>query len=297
MVAVLLLTFAWVLPRGCDLLWGNVAMVAYGQVVDQSNHAVEGAAVELTASRQARFQLPILFSQDGIVHWTVDAVTAADGSFVVNAGRGQALDVRSIKKPGYVQSKLGGGRFIFAINQPRLIYHPDSKHPVIFMMWNSALRRVVSREVICRAIGDDVFQTLEYVSGRVERAQGGFEELKFRLKYPSGNPRAPYDWELEVGGGMQGEVAEAKGSSKDEAPMTGYLPTLRFLMKADNPHWSSTISRRFYTHGKYSEVYAAVELTAKLGMGGQPATVTIKYTASYDGSRSLKPGPVQPAGK
>jgi hypothetical protein len=136
---------AWLAPYGCDRLVGNVPMVLYGTVVDQSAQPVAGAALEFRAFRSSRIPVPVMFYSGNVVEWRLQVTTGADGAFCVHAGRGQNLSIASVTKPGYVDSKCGPGAFTYAGQPSSQHYRPDPSHPVVFIMWNQSLKNISAK--------------------------------------------------------------------------------------------------------------------------------------------------------
>jgi hypothetical protein len=295
MICVLMLSLVVALPRGCDLMWGNAPMNLYGKLVDQMGNPVADVPVFFTASANTRFQLPILLANDGETTWLVHGTTTKDGTFRISAGWGQVLYPGRSGDLGYLNGNTPGP-FEFGRNAHERNFHGDPNHPVMFIWWNDSFKRIISRDVTAQ-VGHDLY-TLSYRSGRVSPYGIGDENLHFRIVRPGGNPPRPYDWSIEIRSVYQlhGELAEANGALKPEAPEKGYVHELLYTMKANDPHWSPQMTKRFYTRGQTGDVYAGVELTASLGINGADPTVTIHYTANFGKSRDLVPGPVKPAG-
>lgn len=63
MIVLPLLVLLLLIPRGCDLLWGNAPMCVYGKLVDQVGNPVPDACVTFNGVSHAYFQLPLLTGQ------------------------------------------------------------------------------------------------------------------------------------------------------------------------------------------------------------------------------------------
>jgi hypothetical protein len=297
LITLLLSLPMWWLPYGGDLLAGNGRMVLYGKVVDQMGSPIANSTIEFTASAASRFRPPILFAEDGERSWIVSTTTMPDGSFTLDAGRGQVLYLGRAGETGYVNGDVPGP-FYFGrkAKMPRI--GPDREHPVSFMRWNAAFKRIISKDVTCRPGHGNYF--LEYLSGKIANSDEGFPNLTFSVLRPGGRPIRPYDWTLEVRG-VRGGVADADGPIKSEAPAVGYAPKLNYEIRAADHNWSPMVVKRFYTRSSgyelNSPIHGLVEMTVVLGDHGEDPAVTIHYTANFDNSRDLTPGPVMPAKK
>src|SRR5689334_19468157 len=88
-VAVLSILIGFIVasPFLLDALWGNVPIVFYGRIVDDSGNPVVGAEVSMHVLAQKRLHLPVPFasSQTG---WAANATTGVNGRFVIHGGRG-----------------------------------------------------------------------------------------------------------------------------------------------------------------------------------------------------------------
>jgi hypothetical protein len=294
LTALLLVGILCALPRGCDLLWGNAPMTAYGKVIDQMGNAVPGADVTFQGRAMARLQLPILWTWPRESTWQIHTHTSNDGSFILHGGWGQRMYWASIDKSGYSQGIVPGS-FYFGSESAKNTLSSTAQHPAVFMWWNNRLKRVLSRDVMCRP--DRLPYTLEYLRGRVSHDTGVLAHIEFTVLRPLGNLASPYNWSLSVRA-PNGRICEANGPLKREAPQEGYVRELNYTMGADNRRWSPEITTRFYTReSQYPsgpETFAGVELIAVFDSNGNP-TVTIHYTANFGNSRDLTPGPVKPA--
>jgi hypothetical protein len=281
-VVAVLLAFRW---NGSAR--GDASRTLYGKIVDQMGRPVSGASVEFNSSFIAGF---IPFADSNYHRWLVRTTSAPDGKFSINAGKGHLLECYAIAKPGYSKGVFPSG-FAFPPNPyPTPLYHPDPGHPVLFVMWNDAFKRILSNKLTISIDGQ--LYAIRYLSGSVERNTGGSEDLAFTVTYPQAPPTGHFEWRLQIWSGMDGSVTECDGPLAGSAPADGYAPKLEYVMKADDPHWSNAMAKRFYTKERHGNIYAAVELTIQLNPKGGPGTATIEYTASFDHSPDLTPGPV-----
>lgn len=284
------------LPHGCDLLWGNAPISLHGKVIDQMGNAVPSATVSFEAMARSRFQLPILFSEGGETTWRLQGTSGTDGTFAIDDGWGRVMFLKSVGRPGYTQGCLYL-TFYYGRNPPEPVYPTDRGHPAVFMCWNNAFKRIVSRDVVA-PIGSE-WCTLAYRTGRTSQFGTGDENLEFRIIRPASNGAS--DWALEVDG-FHGEVAPATGSIGSRAPERGYARALRFTDWKVDASGSRTLHAQFYSRGPdlgpntVGNVFAGVEVTARIAEGKE-ATATIHYTADFGNSRDLLAGPVIPAGK
>ena len=122
------------LPFLLEILQGNVPIVFYGQILDESKHGLPGVVVTMDVTATKRLAIPVPFgpSQTG---WLVTATTDKNGRFVIHGGRGRSLSIISAQKAGYAKEVWGPslGNFIYspeASNVPRFI--PDPSKPEIF---------------------------------------------------------------------------------------------------------------------------------------------------------------------
>jgi hypothetical protein len=200
------------------------------------------------------------------------------------------VSCQAIIKQGYSKA-IYPGTFAFGAWGPAAYqYRPDPGHPTAFLMWNDAFRRIVSKR-ITTSVEDSKTYACHYLPAVVESNVSGLDDLAFTVKYPKVRPQGAFEWGLLV---QVTDVTEAQchGALEGRAPAEGYVPKLEYVMKADDPQWSSSIAKRFYTKDRHGQIYAAVELTINLDPKGGPATATIEYTASFDHSPDLTPGPV-----
>lgn len=295
MGCVLLLGVIIGIPHGCDLLWGNAPMNLYGKVVDQLGNPVSNIPVEFTASAWERFQVPVAGGKEA--NWVVRQTTTADGTFAIHAGWGKALFPGKTGDLGRLNGNVPGP-FHYGRGTDTKEFHGDVAHPVIFMSWNDAFKRVISREATAR-LGHEWY-ALAFRTGRFSKYGTGDENLEIRIIRPAGTPQPPYDWALEIEG-IVGQVADAKGPLKQIAPEGPYTRSLRFPMSAADPGWSARKTVNVYSKGtdllSMSRLYAGVEISVTLGANGGDPTVTLNYTANFGNSRDLVAGPVKPARK
>lgn len=120
-------------PYLLDALWGNVPIVFYGRVVDESGKGVPGAVVTMNVLAQMRLQIPAPFapSQTG---WLVTATTGPGGCFVIHGGRGTDLVIVSVEKSGFDKGVYGPGRsdFSYSPNPGVPRFRPNRSAPEIF---------------------------------------------------------------------------------------------------------------------------------------------------------------------
>lgn len=121
-------------PYLLDAIQGNVPIVFYGQILDESGRGVAGVVVTMDVTATKRLAIPVPFgpSQTG---WLVTATTDKNGFFVIHGGRGRSLSIVSAQKAGYGEEVWGPslGNFAYspeANNVPRFV--PDASKPEIF---------------------------------------------------------------------------------------------------------------------------------------------------------------------
>jgi hypothetical protein len=114
--------------------------------------------------------------------------------------------------------------------------------------------------------------------------------MKLRVTAPAHGTKSPFDWSVDVAGGVMSDVAPADGPLGSEAPVSGYVPSVSFTVRASDANWAPRMTRRFYTRVRDERVYAGVEMTASLDNDVRTATVSLSYSADF-GSPDLTPGP------
>jgi hypothetical protein len=283
------------LPHGCDLLQGNGPMVLYGRLIDQMGNPVPDAPLVFTASGEARFQLPRVLAPSysgGERTWLVHATTSKNGTFFVNAGWGRALSPGKAGDLGYFNA-LAPGPFRYGRTPPAHNFHGDLTDSVVFMHWNEGFRRIISHLITAR-VGHEV-NTVSYRLDRISPYGSNDDNFNFRIVRSDGRSQRPYGWSIEIDKMYPQalEILRSDGAIGSQAPAEGYGHELTFMMKPNEPHWSTQMTGQFYTRSNDRTIYAGVEITAKLGENGQDATVTIRYTANFGSSRDLVPGPIE----
>jgi hypothetical protein len=272
-------------------------MSLYGVVTDQMGDPVPNAHVVFDGVAQARFQVPILAGEGKERTWRIEATSGPDGKFAIHDGWGTTLHLESIERSGYERA-CPYETFHFGRSRPGPPYRPDPGKPAVFMCWNNAIKRVISRDITAQ-LGLDWY-ALGYRSGRFSKYGTGDENIEVRIIRPVGNQPPPYDWTLEIEG-INGKVTDANGPLKPEAPDGQYTWTLRYPVHATDPAWSSKMTVHLYSKGTdtlaMSRLYAGVELSVALGATGQNPTVAVHYTANFGNSRDLTPQPVKPAAR
>lgn len=120
-------------PYILDVLQGNVRIVFYGRVIDETGKGVPGAEVTMNVLATKRLAIPVPFgpSQTG---WLVKATTGPDGDFVIDGGRGTDLIIISVEKPGFEKGVYGHGPsdFTYAPNPGVSRYRPNRSRREIF---------------------------------------------------------------------------------------------------------------------------------------------------------------------
>jgi len=123
-------------PYILDVLQGNVRIVFYGRVVDETGRAVSGAEVTMNVLATKRLAIPAPFAENQ-TGWMVRATTDASGSFTLYGGRGLSIEMTDVKKVGYGTPTLtkSGGNFIYTSQYSGVPpYRPDPQHPAIFRL-------------------------------------------------------------------------------------------------------------------------------------------------------------------
>lgn len=135
-VAVGVLVLFCMSPYLLDALWGNVPIVFYGRVVDESGKGVPGAVVTMDVVAMKRLSVPVPFAPNQ-TGWLVKAVTGQNGEFIVHGGRGTSIELIDIKKANHGLAVLtqSGGDFTYTSRINGVLpYHPDPAHPAIFRL-------------------------------------------------------------------------------------------------------------------------------------------------------------------
>jgi len=285
------LFLVWAVPRGCDAQVGNVPMVVYGMVVDQAGAPVPDATLEFCALRSTRSPFASPMGEDNVVEWRAWATTGPSGTFCLRAGNGHTMAVQSITKDGYRWQPSGPSFRFMNAGSGAMLYKPDPANPVKFIMWNLGAAKIVTRTVTCRVKPGDRGSRLNYLDGTFEQTNGP-GQIAIAVDQPKAGDISPDGCEIVLGDGSGPQVVEAKDALGPEAPKSGYVKSITFKVGRSDPGWPEHIVRRFYTHDRFEDIYAGVELEARLSPDGGPITVTVHYTADFGKSRDLVPGPV-----
>lgn len=121
-------------PYLLEIMQGDVPIVFYGQILDESEHGVPGVEVTMQVLATKRLAVPVPFAPNQ-TGWLVKTVTDKDGKFVVNDGRGTALIILSARKAGYSHDLYGPSRGDYTYSSgtayvPR--FTPNPSKPEVF---------------------------------------------------------------------------------------------------------------------------------------------------------------------
>jgi hypothetical protein len=222
---------------------GNVPIVFYGKVVDQSNHPVANVEVGLGIlvgylNSKQEFKQKVE---------NTSLVTDGEGKFVLDNKNGSSIQFNSIVKDGYRLS-LKQAKATYLYNPS--VFHPDLNNPVIFKMWKKQgdeplVGSVWHGQVAC----DGTVNRFDLLHGS-KSAEGSLEIICNRTPLQIQRPgRHPFDYRFQIsaiGGGIQ----RAEDEFTYLAPETGYEPILTIAQTANDSNWHGRVKQEFYIKTK-----------------------------------------------
>lgn len=194
----------------------------YGKIVDQDGVPIPGVCVVWSVGKAGYFA-----SQPDT---RGESFSDSVGMFSVSNQRGRALQIDSMKKEGYRESKGGSKSFSFGDNSDPHI--PDPKKPVIFLMikdnlpknqfseeqeihliWNGEPNRI-------KLIGQD---SMLIVTATRDRNSGQIDGFSWSM-------------DISIAGG---KVFELAAGAALLAPVDGYVENIRFGFQANEAGWQA----------------------------------------------------------
>jgi|GEM_PF-3708112 len=119
-------------PYFLDAVWGNVPIVFYGRVVDETGKGVPDVEVTMNVIAMKRLSIPVAFAPNQ-TGWLVKSITDKNGDFVLHGGRGIALNIVSATKAGFADGVYGPGpgHFSYSPNPGVSRFQPNRSRPEI----------------------------------------------------------------------------------------------------------------------------------------------------------------------
>lgn len=289
-----------------DRMVGNLPLIFYGKVVDQTGTPVPGATMRMVVMRYPRIFIPVMGSPTGASH-DIEYVRTTDdsGRFSLWRKSGYSLTVSPPEITGYwgVTDPIRRGSFWYNQDPDRLgIFRPAWDKPIIFRAWKEGYIPPIIRWQDVRLLPSDWKH-----SGRIDLLNPKIQSddmwrknpawlkdnqtsscgLRLHIDAPpfldtSGTPRP---WAFTVDAELGG-IQEAKESLNPTAPEAGYLSELKFGAVAPK---TVKITKYLYFRDPTGQVYAGLKLVAKISAGttvGGPAVI-FTYVANTTGSREV----------
>jgi len=266
---------------------GNVPIDFYATIVDQDAKPVAGAKVTLeqnvgymtTATQGNERRAKVIIESD------------QSGNVALTNTKGISVELLSIEKSGYELSK-GTDRF-FAYNEAADIFHPDPRHPVVFVLWEKGKRRsLTSGKRLFQFIPDGRPYAINLSSQTITQATNSEGDFQFSLMRPPGVGKwKTFDWSfiLKAQGDNLLQQTSQRYSAMLFSPGEGFTNAYQQTRSASDEHWKESGNEQFYiklhdgqAHGKLSLVWDTV--VGANGPKTNKAGILIQYTINPSGT-------------
>ncbi len=274
----------------------NVEINFFGKVVDQNDKPLSGVAVQ---AHTREWYMKNLFEEAGKYTNPV-TVTGQDGLFSFIRLRGDAFDIRSMTKEGYILTTKTRRGYLYG----PLAHHylPNPLFPVVFHMWktNGAVALFEVR-LSLRLPQDGTPVAIDLRRNKRVTLPTEFTDLRVTLNQhaPPGqrNARTPFDWNfvLEV---PDGGLVETQDEFTYLAPEQGYQPKWAVEYLKDQPNWKVRREVDFYLNNRAGQQYGRLSITFEPEAGYPSGYLVIGgylnpagRVLEYDSQRKLYPPP------
>lgn len=223
----------------------------YGQVIDESNHPVAGASVEVAWSGT-----PEKYGGDGVGKRTL--ISDANGMFTLSGVEGKGITVRVFKDGYHVPRKSNMQWFDYAGFWEPTYIEPDRSKPVIFHLVRRPIAEPTYHVDLRSLPKPPVWETrIDFLAQPAESPTGG--DIVLKLTRPS-NPgyQTPFDWQLKIEGLSGAEIFMSEDEFMLRAPDEGYQKTIAKEYKQVRGNSIETV--KFYVRNKARKLYAAVSV-------------------------------------
>ncbi len=275
----------------------NVEIRFYGKVVDQDEKPLAGVTVKASART---WEMKNPFEPVGKNRYD-SKVTGPDGLFTFTSFYGDALDLDSIAKTGYILTKRTPKSYLYGPLDDH--YIPNSLVPVVFHMWRTNGSVPLYEVRFQMSIPQDG-TILSFDLRRNKRVTLPTEDTDLRITLnqhaPPGqrNARTPFDWSfvLEV---PDGGVIETQDEFLYLAPEQGYQPKWSVDYPKDVAPWKARRVVSFYLHNRAGQQYGQLTMDFRPEAGDRTGYLAVQgylnpngRVLEFDSFKKLYPPPM-----
>jgi hypothetical protein len=257
----------------------------FGKVVDENNHAVPSADIEICWNGTAD-----IYGGDGVGQRTL--TSNPEGLFSITGVQGKMITVKVSKEGFHRHKESNMSSFEYSgFWEPNFI-EPDRDNPIVFRLQKKREAEPtyhLDSRVIMKYPALETH--IDLLSKPVQKA--GPSDLFVRItRSPDAGDYKPFDWKIEIEGRNGSELAESEDEFMTLAPAEGY--NAGFVREHKALRSSSWPKMRFYVCNKLRNFYAAVEIEAAAFYpyeGDPGAALFVKATINPNNSPNLEYDP------
>ncbi|MEI8340942.1 MAG: hypothetical protein WCH43_05310 [Verrucomicrobiota bacterium] len=246
----------------------------FGKVLDQYGHPVSGAKVKGG----------ILLNEGLDRSRDEDHYTETDnqGLFSFTGIHGVGIGFQFTKEGYHYNLRLPSAR-------PK-DYTPDPSNPMVFTMWKLKGAESMTFARIHTYIPCDGSATSFNLLTGKKATDGGDMVVKLTRNPVNIDRSKPFDWTItfEV---ANGGLAEDTDAYSNEAPTEGYQSSVTINMPANQPNWTSSLSRLFYFKSRGGQNYGRMTISITADFQPPPTSFNAEIYANPASSRNLEYDP------
>jgi hypothetical protein len=265
----------------------NTKIDFYGKVLDQDGNPIEKAEVYIDLLAGEWKTVPSMPGQPFVALRTVRIAgeTGAGGAFTLRNLTGHGIEIKSITKEGYEESKqIKRSYYYSATAEP---FQSDPKDPVLFVLWDQKARvNLITRNQDFDFIPDGRPYVIDLKARRIGEATNDEGDLQFQLaRSKDAGKSEKFDWSFSIEGRNGIAIAPVNQDyfMMVFPPKSGFTNSYKEVHNGSEQLWRVSGMKEFYIKMDNGQGNAKMALTwdaiaAANGPKTNDAEIHISYT-------------------